>query len=162
MRVLLFACEWHDCKAFTSVCPRVARAHAIIPNCQYGSRSNCGSYVLVNYTLIECLLLALSSGSSSRHHVKIVWFMANVDTRRRSAVVVTTNSRRFLIEDDEGRWHSMIARLCAKAIVYAPLCSFYPFWGCSGAVEPCDKPRSSPLLKGDMQGAVPPYSYVST
>ena len=34
--------------------------------------------------------------------------MANVDTRRWSAVVMTTTSRRSLIEDDEGRRHSML------------------------------------------------------
>jgi hypothetical protein len=34
--------------------------------------------------------------------------LANVDTRRRSAGVVTTTSRRSLIEDDEGRRHSML------------------------------------------------------
>jgi len=34
--------------------------------------------------------------------------LANVDTRRRSAVVVTASSRRSLIEDDEGRRHSML------------------------------------------------------
>ena len=48
--------------------------------------------------------------------------MAKVDTRRRSAVVATTTSRRSLIEDDEGRRRSM---LCGKAVVYAPLCSFF-------------------------------------
>jgi adenosyl cobinamide kinase/adenosyl cobinamide phosphate guanylyltransferase len=43
--------------------------------------------------------------------------LANVDTRWRSAVVVTTTTRRSLIEDDEGRQHSMLVD-CVEKLLY--------------------------------------------